>query len=74
MSNCDNLLINIIKHIISVSFQKRLAMYFSNFRPTSMLLINVVSRATLNNIDPKRSFKNIDTIVVSSGILAIIGR
>jgi hypothetical protein len=34
----------------------------------------VVSRATLNNIDPKRSFKNIDTIVVSSGILAIIGR
>ncbi len=74
MNNCDNFLIKIIEQIISVSFQKLLAMYFSNFRPTSILLINVVSRATLNNIDPKRSFKNIDTIVVSPGILAIIGR
>jgi hypothetical protein len=40
----------------------------------SILLINVVSRATLKNMGAKRSFKNFDTSVTGACIHATMGR
>ncbi len=49
-------------------------MYVSNLGTTSILFINVVSRATLTNIDSKGIFKNSHTNMASACILAITGR
>ncbi len=49
-------------------------MYVSNLGTTSILFINVVSRATLKNIDSKGIFNYFHTNIASACILAITGR
>ncbi len=47
---------------------------FQTYGTISILLINVVSRAILKNIDTKGIFKNAYTNIASACILAIAGR
>ena len=47
---------------------------FRTYGTTSILVINVVSRATLKNKDSKGIFKNAHINIASACILAIAGR